>query len=80
MSGGREAAHVGDAAEQTDGVPKRVVIAVHLPVDLLDGGGQGIDLTEVQAQQKAVAVDRGEKVVRMGGIRKTKNSWPRDAP
>ncbi len=67
MAGGREAAHVdadlgdddlrgqvteaGDGAQQPDRLTERVEIAVHLVVDLGDGGLQSIDLTQVQAQQ-----------------------------
>src|SRR3954462_5909952 len=72
VAGGREAAHVdadlgdddlrgqvtdaGDGAQQPDRLTERVEIAVHLLVDLGDGGLQGIDLTQVQAQQEAVAL------------------------
>src|SRR4051812_15447400 len=70
VAGGREAVHVdanlgdddlrgqvtdaGDGAQQPDRLTERVEIAVHLLVDLGDGGRQGIDLTQVQAQQEAV--------------------------
>src|SRR3954465_14295488 len=72
VAGGREAAHVdadlgdddlrgqvtdaGDRAQQPDRLTKRVEIAVHLLVDLGNGDLQGIDLTQVQAQQEAVAL------------------------
>src|SRR5262245_30153862 len=39
-----------------DGGTKGGNAGLHLPVDLVDGCIDGIDLTEMQAQQKAVAV------------------------
>ena len=72
MAGVREAAHVdadlgdddlrgqvteaGDGAQQPDRLTERVKSAVHLLVDRGDGSLQGIDLTQVQAQQEAVAL------------------------
>src|SRR5215203_1840544 len=72
MAGGGEAAHVepdfreddlpaqvtdaGDRAQLADGVAERAEVALHLGVDLGDGGVQSVDLPEVQAQQEAVTV------------------------
>ena len=70
MPSGREAAHVDanlgnddlsaeitDAwmgAQQAHGLTERVEIAVHLRVDLEDGGIVRINLAQMQSRQKAV--------------------------
>ena len=70
MSRRGEAAHVGadlgqndfsgeradarDGREQRDRLTERVEVALHLGVDGGDGGGQRVDLAEVQAEQEAV--------------------------
>jgi hypothetical protein len=41
-------------AQQAHGLAERVEIAVHLLVDLDDGGFKRVDLAQVQPQQKAV--------------------------
>jgi len=43
-----------DGAQQADRLAERVEVAVHLRVDLGDGGAQRVELPQVQAQQEAV--------------------------
>ena len=70
MPGGGEAAHVeadlreddlggelsdaGHGDEQSERLAERAELALHLRVDGGDGGGERVDLTEMQAEEEAV--------------------------
>ena len=70
VAGGGEAAHVeadlgeddlggeltdaGDGGEERDRFAERAEVALHLRVDGGDGGGERVDLAEVQAEEEAV--------------------------
>ena len=51
---GRELADAGDGAQQRDGLAKGLEAVAHLRVDGGDGGVDGVDLAEMEAQQQAL--------------------------